>query len=145
MHGDEEDLEAAGEEAEHARPQELCAAASLSACATDCCSRLLAAAGAPACRGDANASDSGMMRSTTAAKMTSVSCQPTPPMRATASGENRNCPNEPAAVPAPKASERPGGGISSPNAPITVVREEPASPNPIPPPAGRWSIPGVAA
>ena len=86
-----------------------------------------------------------MMRSTTAAKMTNVSCQPTRSMSATASGENRNCPNEPAAVPAPKASERHCGGISLPNAPITMVKEEPASPKPITAPAVRCSIPGVAA
>ena len=63
--------------------------------------------------------------------MTSVCCQPNSPINATASGENRNCPNEPAAVPAPKASVRHSGGISLPKAPITTVNEEPASPKPI--------------
>ncbi len=66
-------------------------------------------------------------------------------MNATASGENRNCPNEPAAVPAPKASVRHCGGISRPNAPITTVKEEPASPKPTTTPAVRWSIPGEVA
>ena len=44
-------------------------------------------------------------------------------MKPTASGENRNWPNEPAAVPRPKASERHSGGISLPNAPSTSVNE----------------------
>jgi hypothetical protein len=86
-----------------------------------------------------------MIRSTTTAKATSVSCQPMLSMSATASGEKTNCPNEPAAVPAPNASERHCGGISLPNAPITIVKEEPASPKPITAPAVRWSIPGVLA
>ena len=78
-----------------------------------------------------------------AAKITSGCCQPKPSISATASGENRNCPNEPAAVPAPNASVRHSGGISLPNAPITMVKEEPASPKPITMPAVRWSMAGV--
>jgi len=84
-----------------------------------------------------------MIKSTTPAKITSVSCQPKRSMRATVSGENRNCPNEPAAVPAPKASVRHSGGISRPNAPITMVNEEPASPKPITMPAVRCNTAGV--
>ena len=77
--------------------------------------------------------------------MTSVCCQPNRSISATASGENRNCPNEPAAVPAPNASERHSGGISLPNAPITMVKDAPASPKPTTTPAVRWSIAGVSA
>ena len=80
------------------------------------------------------------MSSTQAAKISSVCCQPKLSISATASGENRNCPNEPAAVPAPNASVRHSGGISLPNAPITMVNEQPASPKPISTPAVRWSI-----
>ncbi len=116
----------------------------MSACVTDCCGAPAAlAAAAP--RGDASANESGMISSTIAPKMTRVCCQPNSPMNATASGENRNCPNEPAAVPAPKASRRHSGGISLPKAPITTVNEEPASPKPITTPAVRWSIAGVSA
>ncbi len=56
---------------------------------------------------------------------------------ATASGENRNWPNEPAAVPAPKASVRHCSGISLPKAPSTSVNDEPARPKPINIPAVR--------
>jgi hypothetical protein len=58
-------------------------------------------------------------------------------MRSTARGENRNCPNEPAAVPAPKAIDRHSGGISLPNAPMTMVKDAPASPKPMIRPAVR--------
>ncbi len=57
-------------------------------------------------RGVASASDSGMISSTTPAKISNVVCQPKRRSSATASGENRNWPNEPAAVPAPNASDR---------------------------------------
>jgi hypothetical protein len=56
-------------------------------------------------------------------------------MRATVSGENRNWPNEPAAVPEPNESERQRCGISFPKAPMTMVKEEPARPAPIRMPA----------
>jgi hypothetical protein len=64
-------------------------------------------------------------------------------MNATESGENRNCPNEPDAVPTPKANVRHSGGISRPRAPITMVNDAPASPNPTTTPAVRWSMAGV--
>ena len=60
-------------------------------------------------------------------------------------GRTENCPNEPAAVPTPKAIDRHSGGISFPNAPITMVKEAPASPKPMIRPAVRWSIAGVSA
>ena len=75
MHGDEEDLEAAGEETQH----EQHVAGVAARLGERLRRRLLgsaAAAGAPALRGEASASDSGMMSSTSAAKMSSVSCQP---------------------------------------------------------------------
>ena len=76
----------------------------MSACVTDC-GRGAPAAGAGA-DGIASDSDSGMMSSTTTEKITSVCCQPNWSISATANGENRNWPKEPAAVPAPKASVR---------------------------------------
>ena len=95
--------------------------------------------------GFASASESGTIRSTQAPNTSSVCCQPKRSISATASGENRNCPNEPAAVPAPNANVRQVGGISLPKAPMTTVKDEPASPNPITTPAVRWSMPGVLA
>ena len=57
-----------------------------------------------------------------------------------ASGENRNWPNEPAAVPAPNAKQRQLSGTSLPSAPITIGNEQPARPKPISTPAERSSI-----
>lgn len=47
-----------------------------------------------------------MIRSTIPAKISSAACQPTLSIRLTPIGENRNCPNEPAAVPARNEIER---------------------------------------
>ena len=66
-------------------------------------------------------------------------------MKPTASGENRNCPNEPAAVPAPKASERICTGISLPKAAMTRAKEVPAMPRPHNTPADMSSVNGVRA
>src|SRR5262245_1525985 len=109
---------------------------------TDCCAGA-PAAGAPAARGDASASENGMISSVSAAKMSSVSGHPYQSMSATDNGENRNGPNEPDAVPTPNANVRQSGGISRPSAPITMVNDAPASPKPIMTPAVRWSIAGV--
>src|SRR5262245_23221492 len=145
MHGDEEDLEAAGEEAKHEQPV---------AAVAECLGQRLRqgllrrrgrsspCAGVPRRReGERQRHDQkhdrGKNHERALPAITVVS--------ATASGENRNCPNDPAAVPAPKASARHCGGISLPNAPITTVKEEPASPKPIMTPALRWSIAGVLA
>lgn len=49
---------------------------------------------------------SGMTVKSSAAKITNVVCQPSWSISATASGENRNWPNEPAAVPSPNDSRR---------------------------------------
>ncbi len=76
-------------------------------------------------------------------KATSACCQPKPLTKATASGENRNWPNEPAAVPAPNASERICGGISRLKAAMTMVKDEPAMPSPVNTPAEKSSMPGV--
>ena len=144
MHRDEEYLEAAGEEAEH--QQHI---AAMAECLGERLRRPTACAArrrpAPPAAGTASASDSGMMKRTQAPKITSVCCQPNSPISATASGENRNCPNDPAAVPAPNANVRQAGGISLPNAPITTVNDEPASPKPMTAPAVRCSMPGVFA
>ena len=93
--------------------------------------------------GVASASDSGRMVSTTTLKMSSVLCQPNASINATEIGENRNWPNEPAAVPAPKPSERHDSGSSLPNAPITSVNEQPDSAKPMIKPAVICSISGV--
>lgn len=68
-------------------------------------------------------------------------CQSSAWFSPTASGENRNCPNELAAVPIPKESERQLNGSSFPNAPITTVKDVPASPKPIRNPAETISAP----
>ena len=91
--------------------------------------------------GVARATASGTMSSMAAAKISSAVCQPNSPIRATASGENRNWPNEPAAVPAPKASERHCAGTSLPKAASTMVKEQPARPKPISTPAESCSAP----
>ena len=79
----------------------------------------------------------------TTAKVTSVSCHPTAPMRDTVSGAYRNWPNEPAAAPPPKASERQRSGRSLPKADSTMLNEQPARPKPMKTPADRLSISGV--
>ena len=56
--------------------------------------------------GVATASASGSTSSTRTANTSSVCFQPMLPSSATASGENRNWPNDPAAVPAPNAKVR---------------------------------------
>ena len=76
MHGDEEDLEAAGEETQH----EQHVAGMAARLGERLRRRLPGQRGRrrrpPALRGEASASDSGMMSSTSAAKISSVSCQP---------------------------------------------------------------------
>ncbi len=83
------------------------------------------------------------MKTINAANISSVVCQPNEPISATASGENRNWPNEPAAVPKPNAVERHSGGTSLPSAPTTMVKAQPDRPKPIRTPADKVSISGV--
>ena len=85
----------------------------------------------------ATAKASGMISSSRPAKISSVVRQPNAPMRPTPSGENRNWPNEPDAVPAPKASERQLSGNSLPNDEMTRLNEQPDSPKPISTPDDR--------
>ena len=109
MHGDEEELKAAGEIAEDEQHvaavterlrQRLRRRFALRACRR----------GEPGARGGAaSASDSGSIVSRITAKISSVFCQPNWSISAMASGENRNWPNDPAAVPAPKADGAPLG------------------------------------
>ena len=80
---------------------------------------------------------SGIISSRRAAKISSACCHPNASIRLTPSGENRNWPNEPAAVPAPKASERQLSGRSFPNEEITRLNEQPESPKPISTPLER--------
>ena len=65
------------------------------------------------------------------AKISSVVRQPTLSIRLTPSGENRNCPNDPAAVPAPNEIERQLSGSSLPNDEMIRLNEQPVRPNPI--------------
>ena len=88
---------------------------------------------------------SGTISSRRPAKTSSVVRQPRVSIRPTASGENRNWPNEPEAVPAPKASERQLSGSSLPNDEITRLNEQPDRPKPISTPLERNSVSGVEA
>ncbi len=87
--------------------------------------------------------DSGIIVSVISPKATSACCQPNNSMKPTASGENRNCPKEPAAVPTPNASERMCGGINWLKAAMTMVKDDPAMPRPVKTPADRSSMAGV--
>ena len=78
--------------------------------------------------GVASASDSGRIKSIRIANTVSALCQPKLSISATPSGENRNCPNEPAAVPAPSASPRFSGGNILPNADSTSSNEAAGQP-----------------
>ena len=142
MHGDERDVEAAGEEAEHEQHVGAVAEGFAERLAERLRPHRIAAALCP-CAGVATAKASGSTSSTSTAKTSSVLCQPTLPSSATASGENRNWPNEPAAVPTPNAKERHSSGSSLPNAASTMVKLAPARPKPISTPAERCSMPGV--
>ena len=78
-----------------------------------------------------------MISSNVPAKISSAVCQPNASIRLTPSGENRNCPNEPAAVPAPNEVERQLSGNSLPNEEMIRLNEQPDSPNPISTPLER--------
>src|SRR5215472_8186111 len=93
----------------------------------------------------ARASDKGSTRIISAAKTIRACCHPKLAMRNTLSGENKNCPKEPAAVPAPSDTERHAGGSSLPNADSTMLNEQPDKPKPSSTPADRLSRPGVFA
>ena len=90
-------------------------------------------------RGVASAIDSGSTSSKDPANTRSAVCQEKASINECASGENRNCPNEPEAVPAPKANPRQPSGTSLPSAPITIGKEQPARPKPIITPAEKSS------
>src|SRR6185295_798834 len=94
--------------------------------------------------GVAMASDSGTISSISNANTVSAGCQPKLSIIATPNGANRNCPNEPAAVPAPSAMPRFSGGSSLLKAESTRLNEQPDSPKPIRTPAPRLSDIGVA-
>src|SRR5213076_958566 len=74
--------------------------------------------------GVASASDSGMISSIRPANTVSAVCQPKLSIIATPNGANRNCPNDPAAVPAPSAIPRRSGGSSLLNADSTRLNEQ---------------------
>src|SRR5262249_3273203 len=113
--------------------------ASDAACLPDCCGRGAASPAGASAFGVASASASGRIKSMMPPKMISVFCQPVESIRKRASGENRNWPNDPAAVPAPNANERHSGGTILPSAPITRLNEQLDSAKPISTPAVRLS------
>src|ERR1700730_6935161 len=95
--------------------------------------------------GEASASDSATISSIRPANTVNAVCQPKLPIIATPNGANRNCPNDPAAVPAPSAAPRRSGGSSLLNADSTRLKEQPDSPKPTRTPAPISSDIGVAA
>jgi len=95
--------------------------------------------------GVANASDSGTATSIRQANTVKAGCQPKLSSMATPNGANTNCPNEPAAVPAPSATPRHSGGRSFPKADSTRLNEQPDRPKPIKTPALTSSDKGVDA
>ena len=83
------------------------------------------------CCGVATAIANGMISSKRPAKISSVVRQPNTWIRYTPSGENRNCPNEPDAVPSPKENDRQLSGRSLPNDEMMRLNEHPERPKPI--------------
>ena len=73
-------------------------------------------------------------------KVTSAFRQPSVSIRKTASGENKNWPKEPAAVPRPKPVARHSAGKILPKAASTIGKVVPERPNPSSAPADRSSI-----
>ena len=86
-----------------------------------------------------------MINSIRPANTVSAVCQPKLSIIATPNGANRNCPNDPAAVPAPSAMPRCSSGSSLLNADSTRLNEQPDSPKPIKTPALISSDSGVVA
>ena len=76
------------------------------------------------------------------AKITNVVCHEKTLLRPIATGANRNCPNDPPAVPKPNESERHFVGSNLPKAPITTVNDAPARPKPVRNPPDRYNSPG---
>src|SRR6202023_1869804 len=95
--------------------------------------------------GVASASDSGTTSSIKPANTVKAVGQPKLSSMATPNGANTNCPNDPAAVPAPSAIPRHSGGSSFPKAESTRLNEQPDRPRPIKTPALMSSDNGVAA
>src|SRR5262249_33111136 len=117
--------------------------ASASAVRNDCCSAagtFVAVAG-----GVESARESGTISSISTAKTVNAACQPKLSISATPKGANKNCPNEPAAVPAPSARPRRSGGNNWENAERTRLNEQPDRPKPTSTPAPRSSDSGVEA
>src|SRR5580704_12511962 len=94
--------------------------------------------------GVTSASDNGTINIIRPANTTNAVCQPKLSIMATPNGANRNCPNDPAAVPAPSAKPRRSGGSSLEKAERTRLNEQPERPKPIRTPAPRLSDSGVA-
>src|SRR5436305_13592968 len=93
----------------------------------------------------ANASDSGNTSNIKNANTISACCQPKLSISATPNGANTNCPNEPAAVPAPSPMPRHSDGNNLPNAESTRLNEQPDRPKPISTTAPRCRPKGAAA
>ena len=107
--------------------------------------------GSPACWAAApslrmaSAHDSGMHSKMMAEKMKTVGIHPLAAIIDPAKGENRNWPNEPAAVPSPNANDRRSGGNNFPNAPMTRLNEQAEMPRPTKTPAVSVNESGVEA
>ncbi len=95
--------------------------------------------------GVASISDSGNTSSIMPAKNESEVCQEKLSISPWASGENKNCPNEPAAVPPPNANERQLSGNELAERADHHRNEQPARPKPMITPAERSSISGDCA
>ena len=139
MDGDESELEAAGEEAEHQQH--------IAAMAEGLDQRLLgrlrrrAGDGAAAVAGVASAIDSGNDQQHHAGEDQAARSASRSFDQRMASGENRNWPNEPAAVPAPKANRAPAFRNELAERADHHRNEQPARPKPISTPAERSSQP----
>ena len=128
MHGDERELKAAGEEAEH--QQHI--GAMTEGFGERMLEGLLFAAGDLAGRRDGGRRQRQRQRhhqqhqtgEHDQGRAASRNCRAC----ATPNGANRNCPNDPAAVPAPSATPRHSGGNSFPNADSTRLNEQPDKP-----------------
>src|SRR3954469_14807700 len=92
--------------------------------------------------GVATTNASGSTSSTITANVSSVLCQPISLSNPTASGEKRNWPKDPDAVPSPNANPRHCSGSSLPNAASTSVKLAPANPKPTSTPVDKCIMAG---
>ena len=128
------------------RPYPRWPAASRTAAASDCPGSASAGpvpAGASEAPGSSIAS--GAMTSTEADRPTSAGCHPQASMNPCPIGEKATCPNEPAAVPRPRASERRSGPTTFAMAARAMVNAVQATPTPTSTPAVACSRAALSA